>query len=320
MKTQKMNHPLALPRIRLPIAAALFLSLGAAIVRADSPRLINMSMRGEVGTGDQVMIAGLSIGPGSPETVLIRAVGPGLGSFGVRYVINTPVLSLFDLKGNLIQSNQAWGTGNATAAIMTSVGAFPLKEGGTDSALVATLAPGNYTAEISGAGGTTGIALLEVYEVGATATTARLLNLSARAWIGTINNSTTPGTISGTTITMIPGFVVGGGTGSRTLLIRAIGPTLAQFGVSDALTDTYFSVFDSSGNVIAANNNWGTPIGNAPDAAALSAAFAAAGAFPLPPKSFDSATIVDVAPGASYTVNTSGSTGVGLVEVYDITP
>jgi uncharacterized protein (DUF1800 family) len=295
-------------RIRF-LALACLLALGGA-ARADAQaRLSNISTRGPVGTGADIMIAGLVIGSGDPETVLIRADGPSLGLFGVTGVLQAPVLSLFDSGGTLIQSNQGWGTGNATASVMASVGAFALPVGSADSALVATLPAGAYTAQVTGANATTGVALLEVYEVGATATTARLVNLSTRGQVGTSGNI------------MIPGITIGSGTGSRTLLIRAAGPALTPLGVPGALADPMFSVVDSANSVIASNDNWGTPIGDAPDATALGEAFSAAGAFQFASGSLDAATISTVGPGA-YTVLASGnngSTGVALVEVYDIT-
>ena len=290
-------------------AAFLFL-VGAALAHAQAPRLSNIATRGPVGTGADIMIAGLVIGPGDPETVLIRAVGPSLVPFNVTGVLAEPVLSLFDSSGTLIQSNQGWGNGNATAAVMASVGAFPLITGSADSALVATLPAGSYSAEVSGLDGTTGVALLEVYEVGASATTARLVNLSTRGEVGTSGNI------------MIPGITIGAGSGERTLLIRAAGPALGALNVPGALADPTMSVVDSSGNVVASNDNWGTPIGGGSDAAALSAAFTQAGAFAFAVGSLDSALIATVPPGA-YSVLVSGnagSTGVALAEVYDITP
>jgi uncharacterized protein (DUF1800 family) len=307
-----MNDPASTHGLRLRTAGlALALALSAVGARSqDSPRLSNLSTRGPVGTGADIMIAGLVIGAGSPETVLIRADGPSLVPLGVSGELAAPVLSLFDSSGNLIQSNQGWGSGNASAALMASVGAFPLAVGSADSALVATLPAGAYTAQVSGANGTTGIALLEVYEVAATPSTARLVNLSTRGEVGT------SGSI------MIPGITIAAGTGLRTLLIRAAGPALTPLGVPGALADPAFSVVDSSGGTVASNDNWGTPIGGAPDAASLSDAFTAAGAFAFAAGSLDAAVIASVGPGA-YTVLVSGnggSTGVALVEVYDITP
>jgi uncharacterized protein (DUF1800 family) len=308
--------PASAQRLRLRnfgVSLSLLLAFCATSVRADSPRLFNISTRGQVGTGADIMIAGLVIGPGSPDTVLIRAVGPSLAQYvpeGVAGLLEAPVLSLFDSSGRPIQSNQGWGNGNATAAIMSSAGAFPLLPGSADSALVVTLPAGAFTAQVSGAGGTTGLALLEIYEVGATPATARLVNLSTRGQVGTSGNI------------MIPGFAVGPGSGSRTLLIRAAGPALTDMGVQGALADPAMSVANSSGSTIASNDNWGTPVGNGHDAATLAAAFTQAGAFPFASGSLDSAMMGSFAPG-NYTVLVTGngnSTGIALVEVYDITP
>ena len=297
------------PRLRR-LALGFALAFSALAVRADAPRLANLSTRGPVGTGANIMIAGFVLGPGSPDTVLVRAVGPGLLNLGVTNVLAAPVLSLYDSKGNLLQSNQGWGNGNATASIMSSAGAFPLNTGSGDSALVATLSEGAYTAQVAGANGGTGNVLLEVYEVGATSSTARLVNLSTRGDVGTGGNI------------MIPGIYIGPGTGTRTLLIRAAGPALTGLGVSGAVSDPAFTVVDSTSSTIASNDNWSTPVGNAPDAAAVGGAFTLAGAFAFQSGSLDAATIVSVGPG-TYTVPASGNggaTGVCLVEVYDITP
>ncbi len=296
------------------VVASLLLVLGAAVARAENPRLFNISTRGQVGTGADIMIAGLVVGPGTPDTVLIRAVGPSLAELvpeGVNGLLAAPVLSLFDSSGALILSNQKWGTGNATASIMSAAGAFPLLPGSSDSALVATLPPGAYTAQVSGADGTTGLALLEIYEIGTpNLLTARLINLSTRGNVGT-NSSI-----------MIPGFSIGAGTSNKTLLIRAAGPALKALGVPDTLLDPDISVVNSTGGVIASNDNWGTPVDGAHSAASLSTAYTAAGAFPFAVGSLDSALIGTFAPG-NYTVLVSGnhnSSGVAIVEVYDITP
>lgn len=106
------------------LALGVSLALALTSARADAPRLANLSTRGPVGTGANIMIAGLVLGPGTADTVLIRAVGPGLLNLGVTNVLAAPVLSLYDSKGNLLQSNQGWGNGNATAAIMSAAGAL----------------------------------------------------------------------------------------------------------------------------------------------------------------------------------------------------
>jgi hypothetical protein len=306
-------------RIALCLAAVLVLALGSA-ARADAPRLINLSANGPVGTGGNILIGGFVIGQGTPETVLIRAVGPSLTMFSVRFPLLNPVLSLYDSSGNQIQTNTGWTTGNATAAIMSSAGAFALPSGSNDSAIVATLPAGAYTAQIAGAGGTTGVALLEIYEVGATASTARLINLSVRGQVRTVIQTTT----ETDTVTIIAGFVVGGGTGSRSILVRVAGPALAQFSLQGTLADPYLNLVDAAGRPVAGNGNWGTPIGQAADAATLSAAFAQAGAFPFAPGSLDSALIESIPAGAADTALVTGdatsSNNLALVEVYDVTP
>jgi hypothetical protein len=302
------------------IAAALALALGTAAARADAPRLINLSARGPVGTGANILIGGFVIGQGAPETVLIRAVGPSLTMFGVRFPLLNPVLTVFDFAGIKILQNQGWTTGNATAAIMSSAGAFALPSGSNDSAIVATLPAGAYTAQISGTDATTGVALLEIYEVGATASTARLINLSVRGQARTVIQTPTETDVE----SIIPGFEVGGGTGNRSLLVRVAGPALTQYALTGVLADPFVNLVDSTGQSIASNGNWGMPIGQAADAATLSAAFAQAGAFPFAPGSLDSALIASVPPGAGDTALVTGDAtspnNLALVEVFDITP
>ncbi|MGD1029969.1 MAG: DUF1800 family protein [Opitutaceae bacterium] len=294
---------------RGPFCAALTL-LAAGALSAQSPRLVNLSTLAHAGTGANIIVSGFVIGPGSGETVLIRAVGPTLSAapFGISGVLPDPVLTVFNSASAPIESNSGWNA--ADASVMSSVGAFPLISGSKDAAIVTTLPQGAYTAQVTGAGGDSGIALLEIYEVGATPATARLINLSSRTFIS-----------SGAIATA--GLFVGPGSGTRTLLIRGIGPTLASFGLTGVLSTPQIAVFNSSATVIASNVNWGTPVGaGAASPAALSAAFAQSGAFPLPAGSNDSALILTAAPG-SYTVQLSGvggATGVAMIEVYDITP
>jgi hypothetical protein len=299
--------------------AALALLMGTVSTRADTPRLINLSARGPVGTGSNILVGGFAIGQGSPETVLIRAVGPALTTFGVRFVLLAPVLTLFDSAGHVVQTNQGWTTGNATAAIMASAGAFALPSGSADSAIVATLPTGVYTAQVSGAGATTGTALVEIYEVGATSTTARLTNLSVRGQVRTV--ITTPTETD--TETILAGFVVGGGTGNRSVLVRVAGPALTQFSLSGVLANPYVNLVDATGSPLASNGDWGTPIGNGANAATISAAFATAGAFPFVTGSLDSALIASVPPTAADTAVVTGDTttsnNLALIELYDIT-
>src|SRR4051812_47677994 len=210
----------------------------------------NLSTRAQVGTGGDILIAGFNVGPGQNKTILIRATGPALSGFGVSGTLADPKLELYS-GSTKIAENDNWGTPVGTAAQVTAnsfstVGAFPLTAGSRDAALLATLAPGSYTAQVSGVGGGTGVALIEVYEVGAV--NARLTNISTRAQVGVGGNI------------LIPGLVISPGQGTRRLLIRAAGPTLVPLGVTGALADPTMTVSNGT-TTVATNNDWGTPSG-----------------------------------------------------------
>ena len=135
----------------------------SAAVFGQTARLINISTTGQVGTDFNNMVGGFVIS-GGPKTVLVRAIGPGLGVFGVPGTLPDPFLTLFDSASKVIATNDNWSA--ADGPIATSVGAFPLPTGSKDAVIVITLQPGAYTAQISGVGPTpTGTAILEVYDV-----------------------------------------------------------------------------------------------------------------------------------------------------------
>jgi len=270
---------------------------------APTARLTNISVRAQVGTGGNVLIPGFVISGSGTETLLIRGAGPALAQFGVPGPLAKPVLSLFDGSGAMVASNAGWGTGpdplqlSATAA---QVGAFAFSPGGADCALLASLPAGSYTVRISGMGGTTGVALAEVYEVSSTGT--RLANISSRALVGAGAN------------VVIPGFVISG-NGTKELLVRADGPSLAQYGIAGVLAHPSLGLFDGAGVMIAADTGWA-----AAGIDLISGFDAELGAFPLVPGSDDSAQVVDLPPG-NYTMQVSGaggSTGVALAEVYEV--
>lgn len=300
-----------MPRL---LTAAAWLIVGAfsfgPIVRGAEfdQRLSNISTRAQVGTGSNVAVVGFVIGPGPAKNVLIRAVGPTLSGYGVAGVLGDPQIDVFDSNGRKILANDNWSSaaapaGPATAAMFSSVGAFPLAAGSHDAALVATLAPGAYTAQVSGVANASGIALVEVYDVTGS---ARLLNLSTRAQVGT-----------GAGI-LISGIVIAPGGGARKILVRAAGPALAPYGITGVLANPAIAVLDANATQIATNDDWGTS-----NASALSAAFAQCGAFPFASGSKDAALLIDLQPGTSYTVQVSGvggSSGTALIEVYDVTP
>jgi len=195
---------------------ARFPGLGAAA------RLVNISTRGFVGSGDAIMIPGFVVGGTGTTEVLVRAVGPTLGAepFNLEDVLSDPTLRLITQSGNItLLENDDWFTGPdgpVLESTMTAVGAFALLRSGKDSGLRAALAAGGYTAQISGNEGGTGVALAEIYAVDDGGNTAaRIINLSTRGFAGAGDR------------VMIAGFVDSEG-GPRRLLIRAVGPTLAE--------------------------------------------------------------------------------------------
>ncbi|MBM3854194.1 MAG: hypothetical protein FJ399_13725, partial [Verrucomicrobia bacterium] len=293
-----------------PIAAACFAGLAAF---AQTPSVSNLSTRAQVGTGADVLVVGFNVGPGGEQTMLIRAAGPALAGFGVTGFLADPKLEVFS-GATKIGENDNWGTAvgpatAVTAANFTATGAFAFPPGSRDAAFIGRFAPGSYSAQVSGINGTTGVALVEVYRIGADG--PRLANLSTRAQVGV-----------GADI-LIPGLVISPGAGTRRLLVRAAGPALGALGVNEALADPTMRVVGGSGAIVATNDNWGTPVGPLAFAApALSSAFTRNGAFAFVPGSRDAALIAEFAPG-NYTIQVSGggnTRGVALVEIYDITP
>jgi len=259
---------------------------------------MNISTRAAVGTDSNVLIGGFVISGSEPKSVLIRAIGPGLGAFGVPGTLADPQLQLFDKDGKVLQTNDNWDVSAADTA--ARLGAFGIASGSKDAVLLTTLAPGSYTAQVSGLGSTkTGIAIVEIYEADAK---GRLANLSSRMQVGL-----------GAMNAGVAGFVVGEGSGTRRLLIRGIGPALAAFGQPGCLADPKLQLFDGNQKLITevvANGN----------AAPLADAAGQCGAFALTAN--DTAIILTAKPGsytASITGNSGSTTGLALIEVYDIT-
>jgi uncharacterized protein (DUF1800 family) len=293
-----------------PLVWALGLA-AASPVAAQGVRLANLSTRGAVGSGANVLISGLTVGPGSGDTLLFRAVGPGLGAtFGFPGYLPDPAIMLVGANNSVISSTTGWST--SLAPVMASVGAFSLAPGSRDTAFEATLAPGSYSAVVTGASGDSGVVLSEIYEVAPGVTSSRLTNMSTRLQVGT-------GADIG-----VAGLSISQGSGNRYLLIRAVGPGLqSTFGLTGALADPSLVLADSAGNTVASNDDWGTPVGaSAASASQLATTFAQVGAFSLAQGSKDSAVLVLLAPG-NYTATVAGNggtSGLALLEVYDVTP
>jgi hypothetical protein len=255
----------------------------------------NISTRLRVLSGDNVLIGGL-IATGTGGTrVILRAIGPSLSDLGVPGALEDPTLDLFQ-GSTLVMSNDDWQNSSQQAEIAAS-GFAP---GAAESAIIWTLTPGQgYTAIVRGKNGTTGIGVVEAYDLDHSPT-SKLGNISTRGFVDVDNN------------VMIAGVIVGPGNGtSARILARALGPTLSDVGVPGALADTTLDLVNSSGTVVRSNNNWR-------DDPVQQSAIEAAG---LAPGHDEEAALVDtVVPGA-YTAIVRGNnrtTGVGLVEVYHI--
>lgn len=265
-------------------------------------RLSNLSVRTVAGTDDRTLIVGFVVSPGPGKPLLVRGIGPTLEMFGVPGALVDPVLSL-NTGANVIGSNDDWGSGpNVTqiTAMARTVGAFPLPADSRDAALLPTVSGGANTVQLSGKGGAAGVALVELYD-GDLNTATRLVNVSARTVVGIGSDA------------LVIGFVITG-NGPQRVLVRAVGPTLSEFGVAEVLNDPRLQLFRQGiAAAIDQNNDWG-------GTAALSADFRATGAFGLPAGSRDAALAVTLEPGA-YTAQISGvndTTGTALVEVYQI--
>jgi hypothetical protein len=267
------------------------LNVAGAPVVATAPRLYSLAVR-TVLEANQILIVGFNMSGGA-KNVLLRAVGPTLGAFGVPETMADPKLDLYS-GSTLITSNDNWGGGSSLAATFTSAGAFAYASAASlDAALVASI-DGGRTAHVYGP--TAGAVLVEGYDVG-TGDAQKFTSLSARNRVGTGANI------------LIAGFSLAG-EGKRNLLIRAVGPTLGVFGVPSVLTDPKLEIYQGS-TKIGENDNWPST---------LSTTFSSVGAFGLTAGSRDAAITVSL-PAGGYTVQVSGADGgVGeaLVEIYEL--
>ena len=248
--------------------------------------LVNISTRGSVETDSGVTIGGFIITGTDSKQVVVRGLGPTLTQFNVSGVLADPFVSLFDGTGNVVYTNNNWK--DTQQAAIQATGLAPPND--LESAILRTLQPGNYTAVLSGKNSTTGIGLLEVYS-----TSSGLTNVSTRGFVGTGDN------------VLIGGFSSSGGNGSIQLIIRALGPTLRQFGVSGALADPTLELRDVNGNLIDSNDNWKSTNQTAIMATGLQ-----------PPNDLESAILRTLNAG-NYTAIVRGvnsTTGVALFEVY----
>ena len=277
------------------IAAAL---LATSPGSASLARLSNLSTRARV-TADNPLLTGFAITGTGDRTVLVRAVGPGLTDFGVTGALEAPLLRLYDATGNVLVENTGWASAPALTQAAAISGAFPLATGHADSAVLVSLAPGNYSLQVLDSRSTNGgVALAEIYDV-AGGSASRLANASSRSSLTAADG------------VLISGFVITGTT-NGSLLVRGVGPALTQFGVTGALADPIVSLYDGTGRMVANNDNW--------TATSLVSSASSVGAFALVAGSKDAALTVTLTPGA-YTAQVSGATGTtggALLEIYEL--
>jgi hypothetical protein len=254
--------------------------------------LLNISTRLNVGTGGNVLIGGFIITGSDPKKVLIRAIGPSLSAFGIEGALADPTLELHEPDGAVVTNNN-WRDMQEQEIIDTTIA--PTND--LESAIVATLDPGAYTAIVSGKDQSTGVGLVEAYDLDLTSS-SQLANISTRGFVATEDN------------VMIGGFIVGGeGASSTTIVLRAIGPSLGALGVADPLQDPTLELHDSDGMQIAFDDDWKD---------SQQAEIEDAGLAPTDDR--EAAIDANLSPGA-YTAIVRGknnTTGVALVEAYDV--
>src|SRR5262245_550672 len=258
------------------------------------PQALNLSTRGLVGTGDNVLIGGFIITGTNPKTVVLRALGPSLSGFALSSVLTDPVLKVYNSSGALVATNDNWQS-DSNHFIVESNGLAPSNL--LESAVARSLAPGAYTVIVTGNGPTPGIGLVELYDI-EPLSNSTLENMSTRGSVGTGDN------------VLINGFIVGD-VGSSTVVVRALGPSLAAYGVSGVLSDPTLTIYDSTGSVIASNDNWLDNNVNWVDIRKNT----------LSPKDQRESALVLHLPAGAYTAVARGAndgTGVGLVEVYSL--
>ena len=247
-------------------------------------------------TGDNVGIGGFIITGTAPKQVLLRAIGPSIT--GLPGVLADPVLELHGPAGFTTVTNNNWQDDAAQAALILATGLAPTNK--LESAIHATLPPGAYTGVVSGNGGTSGIGLVEVYDL-SQAVLSKLANISTRALVGTGDDL------------VIAGFILGNNSGSTRIVLRGLGGSLTLFGVPNALANPNLELRNSSGALLASNDDW-------EDDPAQAAELTAAGLAPT--DASESGIAITLGPG-QYTALLAGqgnTTGVGVVEVYDRGP
>lgn len=263
-----------------------------------TPGLLNVSTRLQVGVADRVAIGGFIVGGTGPKKILLRAIGPSLSQPGLTGLLADPFLELHDQTGAVIGTNDNWETTQLGGVIVAdqqeAIRATTIPPNDpAEAAIVADLNPGAYTAIVRGAGNGTGLGLAEVYDL-SQSVPAAISNLSTRGFVQTGAN------------VLIGGFILGGLEASN-VVVRALGPSLAQAGVTDFLGDPVLDLRDPNGTLVGSNDNWADTQKTELEGSGLA-----------PTDATEAAIYLTLSPG-SYTATVTGknnSLGVGVVEVY----
>jgi hypothetical protein len=255
--------------------------------------LANISTRVKVGVGNSSLIGGFIVAGRDNKKVIIRAIGPSLSGSGLNNALSDPVLDLRNDSGGLIASNDDW---RSRQGEVEATGLPPTDD--RESAMVAVLVPGNYTAIVTGKNGAVGLGLVEVYDIDSAAN-AQLANISTRGSVESGDN------------VLIGGFIVGFGNSQAQsrILFRAIGPALLYGGIPNYLSDPVMDLYNADGAIIASNDNWRDSQQTEIEATGIAPEWPA-----------ESAILVTL-PAGRYTAIVRGKnngTGIGLVEAYQV--
>jgi len=254
-------------------------------------KALNISTRVFVDTGERVSVAGFIVTGDVAKKVLIRGIGPSLAANGVPTPLGNPTLTLFDSAGNVSMTNDDWKNSPDAAEIISN-GLAPKND--LESAIIATLAPGQYTAQLAGKDGGTGNGVIEIYDL-QSGTKSTLANLSTRGYVGVGDN------------VMICGVIIGSGD-NPIMVFRAMGPSLASSGIANPLLDPTLELHDGNGALIAFDDDWQIPYVQAVRAVNL-----------VPPDNRESAIVSAFLSPGNYTAIVRGknnATGIALVEAY----
>lgn len=263
-------------------------------VSATPSQAQNISSRAMVTTGENVMIGGFIITGTADKRVIVRGLGPSLQQSNIPNPLADPTLELHGPTGALITSNNNWKDTQPTEIANSQLA----PQNDLESAIIATLQPGAYTAIVKGNNGTTGVGLVEIYDLDSAAA-SKLANISTRSFVQTGDNR------------LIGGFILGSNNGAAKVIVRGIGPSLTQSGISNVLINPTLELRDSNGGLIRANDDWQE---DANQAAQITASGIA------PNNAVESAIAASLLPG-NYTAilaGQNGGTGVGVVEIYNI--